>query len=44
MHWSNQFDNTANMLAHIESTLELWEQTNNDIDGFVAAVGTGGTR
>ena len=42
--WSNQFDNTANMLAHIESTsLELWEQTNNDIDGFVAAVGTGGT-
>ena len=32
------------MLAHIESTsLELWEQTNKDIDGFVAAVGTGGT-
>ena len=42
--WSNQFDNTANKLAHIESTaLEIWEQTEQSIDGFVSAVGTGGT-
>ena len=42
--WANQFDNTANKLAHIESTsLELWEQTDHTINAFVAAVGTGGT-
>ena len=42
--WANQFDNIANKLAHIQSTsIELWEQTNHTIDGFVAAVGTGGT-
>ena len=42
--WANQFDNTANKLAHIESTaMEIWDQTNQSIDGFVSAVGTGGT-
>jgi len=42
--WANQFDNTANKLAHIESTsVELWKQTDQNINGFVAAVGTGGT-
>ncbi len=42
--WANQFDNTANMLAHIKGTSEeIWKQTEQTIDGFVAAVGTGGT-
>ncbi len=42
--WANQFDNTANRLAHIKTTaLEIWEQTGGKIDGFICAVGTGGT-
>jgi len=42
--WANQFDNTANRKAHIESTApELWEQLDHRIDGFTCAAGTGGT-
>ncbi len=42
--WANQFDNVANRQAHIEGTAdEIWEQTRGGIDGFVAAVGSGGT-
>ncbi len=42
--WANQFDNVANRQAHLEMTApEIWEQTNGKIDGFICAVGTGGT-
>ena len=42
--WANQFDNTANRKAHIESTApEIWAQMEGRIDGFTCAAGTGGT-
>lgn len=42
--WSNQFDNTANRMAHIRGTApEIWAQTEGRIDGFTCAAGTGGT-
>lgn len=43
-YWANQFDNTANREFHQKTTgPEIWRQTGGQIDGFVAAVGSGGT-
>jgi cysteine synthase A len=42
--WANQFDNVANRQAHIETTApEIFQQTDGTVDGFVCAVGSGGT-
>ena len=42
--WANQFDNVANRQGHIETTAqEIWHGTNGEVDGFICAVGTGGT-
>ncbi|RWK06580.1 cysteine synthase A [Mesorhizobium sp.] len=42
--WANQFDNVANRDGHIRSTAEeIWSQTGGRVDGFVSAVGSGGT-
>ena len=44
VYWANQFDNTVNTEAHIQTTAEeIWSQTAGTIDGFTCAVGTGGT-
>jgi cysteine synthase A len=42
--WANQFDNVANRNAHYQTTgPEIWEQTSGKVDGFICAVGSGGT-
>ena len=42
--WANQFDNVANRQAHVDTTApEIWDQTGGKVDGFVCAVGSGGT-
>jgi len=42
--WANQFDNTANRDAHVRTTgPEIWDQTDGTVDGFICAIGSGGT-
>ncbi len=42
--WANQFDNVANREAHLHTTgPEIWNQTDGKVDGFICAVGSGGT-
>jgi cysteine synthase A len=42
--WANQFDNVANRMGHFRTTgPEIWRQTDGKVDGFICAVGTGGT-
>src|SRR6202042_3491898 len=42
--WANQFDNVANRQGHIETTgPEIWRQTDGKVNGFICAVGSGGS-
>jgi len=42
--WANQFDNIANRQGHLETTgPEIWRDTEGGVDGFICAVGSGGT-
>ncbi len=42
--WADQWDNTANRQGHIDTTgPEIWAQTDGKVDGFICAIGTGGT-
>lgn len=43
-YYADQFDNLANRQAHYEATgPEIWKQTDGRVDGFICAVGSGGT-
>src|SRR5476649_2818096 len=42
--WANQFDNVANRQGHYQTTgPEIWDQSGGRVDGFICAVGSGGT-
>ncbi|QNL18754.1 cysteine synthase A [Hyphobacterium sp. CCMP332] len=42
--WANQFDNTDNRKTHYDTTApEIWDQLDGKVDGFICAVGSGGT-
>jgi cysteine synthase len=42
--WANQFDNVANRQGHLDTTgPEIWRDTQGKVDGFICAVGSGGT-
>lgn len=42
--WANQWDNPANKGGHAKTTaVEIWEQTDGQVDAFICAIGTGGT-
>ncbi len=42
--WANQFDNLSNKKSHYTTTgPEIFDQLSSKIDGFICAIGTGGT-